>query len=79
LAKLSACAEFAGRTWNEPAVRTIAEHQFSYWAAHVRPERGPVRIEVHAAPGLTTLTERERQELLDDPGFWYLHDILRMP
>jgi hypothetical protein len=75
----SACAVLANRTWSEPAVRTIAEHQFSYWAADVRPARGPVRIEVHAAPGLSPITERQRQELLDNPDFGPLHDILRMP
>ncbi len=75
----SACAVFADRTWSDPAPRTIAEHQFSYWAADAQPSRGPIRIEVHAAPGLSTITERQRQELLDDPAFVHLHDILRMP
>ncbi len=74
----SACAVLADRTWSEPAARTIAEHQFSYWAAAERPSRGPVRIEVHAAPGLATISEGQRQDMLDDPDFAHLHDVLRM-
>lgn len=75
----SACAVFADRKWSKPVARTIADHQFSYWVAAVQPSRGPVRIEVHAAPGLSPITERERQELLDNPDFAHLHDVLRMP
>ncbi|MGH8573938.1 MAG: hypothetical protein ACREX8_15395 [Gammaproteobacteria bacterium] len=70
----SACAEFQDRTWSEPAARTVAAHQFSYWTPNERPEHGPVRVEVHAAPGLITITERERQEMLDDPNLRHLHD-----
>jgi hypothetical protein len=36
----SACAVFADRKWSEPDARTIADHQFSYWVAGARPDRG---------------------------------------
>jgi len=74
----SACAVLADRTWSEPAVRTIPEHQYSYWEPETRPERGLVRVEVHAAPGLAPVSEGQRQDMLDDPDFAHLHDVLRM-
>lgn len=73
----SACAMFPERRWSEPGVRTIAEHRFAAWDADKAPSRGPVRIEVHAAPGLSPITERQRQELLDDPDYALLHAVLR--
>lgn len=73
----SACAMFPERRWSEPGVRTIAEHQFARWDADTAPARGPVRIEVHAAPGLSPITDHQRQELLDDPHYAFLHDVLR--
>ncbi|PZS26941.1 MAG: hypothetical protein DLM58_19675 [Pseudonocardiales bacterium] len=73
----SACAVFADRQWSEPAPRAIPQHQFAVWKADLRPSRGLLRIELHAAPGLSPITERRRQELLDDQDFAYLHDLLR--
>jgi hypothetical protein len=63
----SACAALADRRWSAPQQRTIPEHQFAFWCADPVPPMGPVRIEVHAAPGLATVTERQRREMLDDP------------
>jgi hypothetical protein len=74
----SACVALADRRWSAPHPRTIAEHQFAFWCADPSPSRGPVRIEVHAAPGLATVTERQRREMLDDPDLAYLHDLLRL-
>ena len=62
-----ACATFADRQWTEPRALTIPEHQCASWSADPPPARGPVRVEVHAGPGLATVTERQRRELLDDP------------
>ncbi|MBA2309163.1 MAG: hypothetical protein H0W01_07680 [Pseudonocardiales bacterium] len=74
-----ACAVLENLSWSPPSTRTIAAHQAAYWTAVPRPSSGCVRIEVHAAPGLATITERRRQEMLADPAFAYMHDILRMP
>lgn len=62
----SACAELADRAWDGPHPLRIPEHQFAFWAADPPPDHGPVRIELHAAPGLAMVTERQRRELLDD-------------
>lgn len=74
----SACAALTGRSWSAPRRRTVPEHQFAFWSAEPVPSEGPVRIEVHAAPGLATVTERQRREMLDDPDLAHLHDLLRM-
>lgn len=74
----SACVALADRRWSAPHPRTIAEHQFAFWRADPSPPRGPVRIELHAAPGLAIVTERERREILDNPDLAYLHDLLRL-
>lgn len=74
----SACAALADRQWSAPRPQAIAEHQFALWCADPSTSRGPVRIEVHAAPGLATVTERQRRELLDDPDLAHLHDLLRL-
>lgn len=73
----SACAALADRRWSAPQPRTIAEHQFAFWCADPIPSSGPARIEVHAAPGLATVTERQRREMLDDPDLAHLHGLLR--
>ena len=73
----SACATLAGRQWSPPQPRSIPEHQFAFWCADPIPSAGPVRIELHAAPGLATVTERQRREMLDDPDYAHLHDLLR--
>jgi len=73
----SACAALADRRWSTPQPRTIPEHQFAFWCADPVPSSGPARIEVHAAPGLATVTERQRREMLDDPDLAHLHDLLR--
>lgn len=74
----SACAALPGRRWSAPQPRVIAEHQFASWCADPLPVRGPARIEVHAAPGLAIVTERQRREMLDDPELAHLHDLLRL-
>lgn len=74
----SACAALADRRWSAPQPRAIAEHQFAFWCADPVPSSGPTRIEVHAAPGLATVTERQRREMLDDPDLAHLHDLLRL-
>jgi hypothetical protein len=74
-----ACAALTHLRWGRPSTRTVAAHQFAFWEAASRPSRGCVRIEVHAAPGLAPITERQRQEMLADPQFAHLHHILRMP
>lgn len=74
----SACAALADRRWSRPYPRAIAEHQFASWCADPTPSWGPVRMEVHAAPGLAIVTERQRREMLDDPDFAPLHDLLRL-
>lgn len=73
----SACAALTDRRWSASRPRTIAEHQFAFWCADPVPASGPVRIEVHAAPGLATVTERQRREMLDDPDLAHLHGLLR--
>lgn len=73
----SACAALVDRQWSVPQPRTIPEHQFAFWCADPPPSSGPTRIEVHAAPGLATVTERQRREMLDDPDLAHLHDLLR--
>lgn|GEM_PF-3584930 len=73
----SACAALADRLWSGPHQRAIPEHQFAWWCADPPPSSGPVRVEVHAAPGLSIVTERQRREMLDDPDLAPLHDLLR--
>ena len=73
----SACAELDDRVWDGPHALRIAEHQFAVWCADPAPAEGPVRVEVHAAPGLAFLTERRRREMLDDPDYAHLHHRLR--
>jgi hypothetical protein len=74
----SACTELADRQWSPPQQRSVPAHQFASWCADPLPERGVARVEVHAAPGLATVTERQRREMLDDPDLSHLHDLLRL-
>ena len=74
----SACAWLTDRQWTSPRPRALAEHQFALWCPDPRPPRGVARIEVHAAPGLATVTERQRREMLDDPDLAHLHLILQL-
>lgn len=73
----SACAALADRRWSAPRQGLVAEHRFASWSADPPVAEGPVRIEVHAAPGLAFLTDRQRREMLDDPDHAHLHDVLR--
>lgn len=74
----SACAELTGRRWSPPQQRTVPAHQFAFWCAEPVPAQGLARVEVHAAPGLATVTDRQRREMLDDPDYSHLHDLLRL-
>lgn len=73
----SACAALADRRWSEPRQGLVAEHRFALWCADPPVAEGPVRIAVHAAPGLAVVTDRQRREMLDDPDHSHLHDVLR--
>jgi hypothetical protein len=73
----SACAALADRRWSAPRQGLMAAHRFAVWSADPPVAAGPVRIELHAAPGLALLTERQRREMLDDPDHAHLHDVLR--
>ena len=73
----SVCAALDDRRWSAPQQGLIAEHRFASWSADPPAPQGPVRIEVHAAPGLAVVTDRQRREMLDDPDYAHLHEVLR--